>query len=100
MKIYIPFEVKYGEKKGIWQIDVTQLSTLELMKLKEVFKGTEFSPTISSLDKLIYNNMDEFNCSTNMFGNGYRKEQKRNNKIAEHAKKKKVRRREYDKYKR
>lgn len=92
-KNYIPFEVKYGEKRGIWQIDVTDLNTLELMKLKEVFKGTEFSPTISALDNLIYPNMDEFNCSTNMFGNGYRKEQKRNKKIAIQAKMKKTRRR-------
>lgn len=92
-KIYVPFEVKYGDNIGIWQMDVTNLSTLELMKLKEQFKGTEFSPTISVLDKIIYNNMDEFKGTTNLYGIGFRKEQKRNRKIAENAKKKKVRRR-------
>ena len=55
---YIPFEVTNGEKKGIWQIDVTNLSTLELIKLKEAFKGTTFSPTINGLDRLIYNSIE------------------------------------------
>lgn len=90
---YIPFEVKYGDKREIWKMDVTNLSVLELIKLKEEFKNTKFSPTILILDNLIYNNMNEFNCSTNMYGNGYQKEQKRNRKIADHARKKKVRRR-------
>lgn len=97
---YIPFEVTNGEKKGIWQIDVANLSTLELIKLKEAFKGTTFSPTINGLDRLIYNSIEnEFNCSYNMTKNGYYKEQKRNGSIKAYSKKKKVRRRfKNDKY--
>ena len=91
---YIPFKVTEGKKKGILQIDVTQLNTLELIKLKEELKGTTFSPTITALDRLIYNNIEnEFNCSYNISRNGYCKEQKRNRRIKENVKKKKVRRR-------
>jgi len=91
---YIPFKVTEGEKKGIWQIDVTYLNTLELIKLREAFKGTTFSMAINALDRLIYTNIEnEFNCSYNMTRNGYYKEQKRNGRIKANAKKKKVRRR-------
>lgn len=90
---YVPFLITSGKKKGIWQMNVTNLSTLELIKLKEEFKDTMFTPTLAALDKLIYNNMDEFNCSRTMLRNGYYKEQKRNRRIKEIVKKKKVRRR-------
>lgn len=93
MSIFIPIKINNGDKPGIWQMDVTCLSTLELIKLRELLNETDFSPTRSALDNLIYNNMDEFRGTTNMYGNGFRKEQKRNKRIQENAKKKKVRRR-------
>lgn len=92
-KEFISFPIESYSEKEICQIDITNLSTLELIKLKEELKNTTFSEMIPALDKLIYNNMDEFNASKDMFGNGYRKAQKRNNKVKKQARMKKCRRR-------
>ena len=75
---FIPVQVIQNNKKRVWQMDVSRLSTLELMKLKETLKDTTFSPTISMLDKLIYTSTDSFN---GMRGNMFTKEIKNNRKI-------------------
>lgn len=76
-KEYIPFQVIMNGKKDIWQMDVTNLNGIELMKLKNSLKGKEFSPTMTCLDRLIYTNLDELN---GMRGNKYAKEEKKRNK--------------------
>lgn len=92
-KEFIPFQIERGFKREIWYVDVSCLSTLELIKLKEELKNTAFSAMIPYSDNLIYSNMDEFNTSSDIYGSGYRKAQKRDKKIKERAKMKKCRRR-------
>lgn len=89
--ITFPIE-EYGET-DICQIDITNLSILELIKLKEELKNTSFSEMIPAIDKLIYNNMDELKTSKDIYGNGQRKAKKRDDKVKKRAKLRKYRRR-------
>ena len=82
---FVPVEVIQNNKKTIWQIDVSKLSIVELMKLKESLKDTTFNPTITMLDKLIYSSTDTFN---GMRGNMYTKEMKNDHKIKNKIKQK------------
>lgn len=77
-KIFIPIKVDNGKKPGIWQIDVTELSLLQLIKLREELKKTNFTLTHTTIDKIIYNSMNEFRGTRKMYGNGFIKEEKRN----------------------
>lgn len=86
---FVPVEVIQNNKKTIWQMDVSRLSTVELMKLKESLKDKTFSPTISMLDKLIYTSTDSFN---GMRGNKFMKELKKSSKIKNKVKHKTRRR--------
>ena len=92
-KEFIPFQIERGIEREIWYVDVSSLSTLELIKLKEELKNTTFSIMIPYLDNLIYSSINEFNASSDVYGSGYRKAQKRDKKIKERAKMKKYRRR-------
>jgi len=85
---FVPIQVIEDGKTKIWQMDVTNLNTLELIKLKKTFEGTEFSPTMSVLDKMIYTNMDEFRGTKNVFGKGRLREEKKESKIQKKVKKK------------
>ena len=77
-RIFIQIVVNNGKKHGIWQLDVTDLSLSELIRLKEEIKKSDYTPSITSLDSLIYNSMEKINGGRNIYGNGYVKERKRN----------------------
>ncbi len=92
-KEFISFQVENELEEEILSMDIENLSTLELIKLKEELKNTTFSIMIPYLDNLIYSSINEFNASSDVYGSGYRKAQKRDKKIKERAKMKKYRRR-------
>lgn len=86
---FIPVQVIQENKKKVWQMDISKLSTIELIELKENLKDTTFGPTITMLDKLIHANSKSFN---GVRGNMYMKELKKNSKIKNKTKYKSRRR--------
>lgn len=96
---FVPVLVETKEKKEVWNIDVSNLSITELVKLRDELINEQYKKTIPTLDSIIRENIESTAPFNKIYGNSYVRTYKKNKKEEKNKKRTRNRRKKYDKYK-